>query len=74
MRCLNFSFPLPVENGQIAAVRIGDEATLKRVYKEADRVVLMPANSAYPPLTYVGEQINTIAIEGRAVGFTHWFY
>lgn len=63
-----------VENGQIAAVRIGDEATLKRVYKEEDRVVLMPANSAYPPLTYVGEQINTIAIEGRAVGFTHWFY
>ena len=61
-----------VENGQIAAVRIGEEATLKRVYKEADRVVLMPANSAYLPLTYVGEQINAIAIEGRAVGWTHW--
>lgn len=61
-----------VENGQIAAVRIGEEATLKRVYKEADRVVLMPANSAYLPLTYVGEQINAITIEGRAVGWTHW--
>ena len=61
-----------VENGQIAAVRIGEEATLKRVYKDADRVVLMPANSAYLPLTYVGEQINAIAIEGRAVGWVHW--
>ena len=63
-----------VENGQIAAVRIGEDATLKRVYKELDRITLMPANSAYPPLTYVGEQMNDIAIEGRAVGYTHWFF
>ena len=43
-----------VENGQIAAVRIDNEATLKRVYKYVDRIVLQPENRAYPPLTYVG--------------------
>ena len=40
-----------VENGQIAAVRIDNEATLKRVYKYVDRIVLQPENRAYPPLT-----------------------
>ena len=44
-----------VENGEIAAVRIGDDATLKRVYKFPDRVVLQAENRAYPPMTYVGE-------------------
>lgn len=61
-----------IENGEIAAVRIGDEATLKRVYKAEGQVTLMPANAAYPPLVFVGDQINTLSIEGKAVGWTHW--
>ena len=59
-----------VENGEIAAVLIGDEATLKRVYISADTVTLIPANQKYSPLVYSGEEINEIRILGKAVAFT----
>ena len=36
-----------VENGEIAAVRIDDEATLKHVYRYPDRLVLQPADRAH---------------------------
>lgn len=62
-----------VENGDIAAVRIGEEATLKRVYLDRECVVLAPANSKYPPRSYRGQELENIHIEGKAVGFTHWF-
>lgn len=61
-----------VENGEIAAVRIGDEATLKRVYYSGDTLTLMPANAAFAPMVYTGETLNEVKIEGRAVGWTHW--
>ena len=56
-------------NGEIAAVLIGEEATLKRVYKQPDAVTLMPENSEYSPLVYRREQMNEIRILGKAVGF-----
>ena len=59
-----------VENGEIAAVLIGDEATLKRVYVHPDKLVLSPANHNYEPFIYVGEEINNIRILGKAVAFT----
>ena len=62
-----------VENGEIAAVRIGDEATLKRVYYSGDTLTLMPANAAFAPMVYTGETLNEVHIEGKAVGYTHWF-
>lgn len=58
-----------VENGQIAAVRIGEEATLKRFYRQGDTVTLQAENPAYPPLVYQKEELNNITIEGRVVGF-----
>lgn len=63
-----------VENGQIAAVRIGGEATLKRVYYYPDegKIILQAANAAYAPLSYAGEELNEISIEGLLIGFTHW--
>ena len=63
-----------VENGQIAAVRIGSEATLKRVYyyPEEGKIILQAANAAYPPMSYSGEELNEISIEGLFIGFTHW--
>lgn len=41
-----------VENGEIAAVIIGDdsEAVLKRVYKSNGQIVLQPENSSYGPI------------------------
>lgn len=62
-----------VEDGEIAAVRIGGEATLKRVYYDGQSLTLMPANSSYRPKTYSGPELENIRIEGKAVGFTHWF-
>lgn len=60
-------------NGQIAAVRIDGEATLKKVFKYQDKVVLQPANVNYEPLVYMKEEINDLVIEGIATGFTHKF-
>lgn len=64
-----------VENGQIAAVRIDGEATLKRVFwdKGSQVLQLVPANSSYMPKVYSGQALESVHIEGRAVGFTHWF-
>lgn len=59
-----------VENGEIAAVRIEDEATLKRVKLMPDRIILEPANPLYDPLVYRGEEMNRVAILGKAVAFT----
>lgn len=62
-----------VENGEIAAVRIGDEATLKRVYLHSDYIELRPENSAYESIIRRREEMNDVHIEGKAVGYTHWF-
>ena len=61
-----------VENGEIAAVRIGEEATLKRVYYQNGTLTLMPANAAYAPMVYTGPELNNVQIAGKAVGWTHW--
>lgn len=62
-----------VENGEIAAVRIGDEATLKRVYLHPDYIELRPENPAYESIIRRREDMNDVQIEGKAMGFTHWF-
>lgn len=59
-----------VDNGEIAAVLIDNEATLKRVYVYSNKVVLQPENPKYEPFVYVGEEMNEIRIIGKAVGFT----
>ena len=60
-----------VENGEIAAVVVEGEATLKRVYyyPEEEKLVLSPENPAYEPLVFVGQELEDIRILGRAVAF-----
>lgn len=58
-----------VDNGEIAAVLIEREATLKRVYKQDGKLTLMPENSSYPPMVYTGIELNQIHIIGKAVAF-----
>lgn len=58
-----------VDNGEIAAVLIDDEATLKRVFDSADRVILQAENPKYEPLVYIGEEKNHVRILGKAVAF-----
>lgn len=59
-----------VENGEIAAVLIDEEATLKRVYLSNNTITLVACNPKYQPFVYTGEQLNQIRILGKAVGFT----
>lgn len=56
-----------VENGEIAAVAINDEATLKYFYQYGDTVVLRPANSNYKELIYKGKELDNLRILGKAV-------
>lgn len=61
-----------VENGEIAAVLIADtadvsEATLKRVYIYEDKIMLVAENPQYEPLVYVGGEMNSVRIIGKAV-------
>ena len=58
------------ENGQIAIVCVnGDQATCKRVMKQANGILLQPLNPAYEPTFYTAEQIQNlpITILGRVV-------
>lgn len=57
-----------VENGEIAAVRIGDEATLKRVFLHPDYIELRPLNPEYDSIIRRREEMSDIRIEGLAVG------
>ena len=59
-----------VENGEIAAVLIDGEATLKRVRLGPDSISLMPENPMYRPIILWGEEMNQIQILGKAVAFT----
>jgi len=58
-----------VENGEIAAVVIGDEATLKRVYKTAEGLMLVAENPAYQPMYFSGDELSQAYVLGKAIGF-----
>lgn len=58
-----------VDDGEIAAVLIDDEATLKRVYydQENNVIQLFAENPQYKTMRFVGEELNHIRILGKAV-------
>lgn len=60
-----------VNNGEIAAVIIEGDATLKRWYfdREAQKLMLVAENPAYPPLLFMGEELSRIRCLGRAICF-----
>lgn len=60
-----------VDNGDIAAVVIEDEATLKRVYydRENNLLQLVAENPRYKPFVYRGEELDHVRILGKAVYF-----
>jgi len=59
-----------VDNGQIAAVLIDEEATLKRVYKYPNMLVLRAENPSFEELVYQGQELDEIKILGLAVAFS----
>lgn len=60
-----------VENGQIGAVLIDGEATLKRVYyyPEKETLILKAENTKYDDFIYTNEELQQVKIIGKAVGF-----
>ena len=59
-----------VESGEIAAVLIDNDATLKRIRIFNDHISLEPENPQYRPIVLWGEDMNTVRILGKAIAFT----
>lgn len=60
-----------VSNGQIAAVLVEDEATLKRFYHSGTTVTLLAENPEIAPLVYAGEELEHLHVIGLAVATLH---
>ena len=58
-----------VDNGQIAAVLIDAEATLKHVYVSSSSIQLVAENPAYAPIVLTGEDAENARILGKAVAY-----
>ena len=58
-----------VDDGDIAAVLIGDETTLKKVKHYPNRLVLSPCNPMYNDIIFRDEELNDVRILGKAVWF-----
>lgn len=60
-----------VDNGQIAAVIIDNDVTLKRwyFYPDKKKLILQAENPSYEPFVFIGEELNNIRCLGRAVSF-----
>lgn len=55
-----------VDSGDIAVVAInGDDATLKRVIKKENALILQPENPAYETKIFIGEEMSAVDIRGR---------
>jgi repressor LexA len=50
-------------NGDIIVARVEDEATVKRFYREGDKIRLQPANQTMSPI-----YAKDVTIEGKAIG------
>ena len=64
-----------VELGEIAAVSINDEVTLKRVYyyPKDNRMVLNPSNPQHKPMMFFNEELENIRILGKVIAVQHFF-
>lgn len=60
-----------VENGEIAAVAIDDEATLKRFYRDESTgtITLVAENPAYAPMVFTAENQKNVYILEKAIAF-----
>lgn len=57
-----------VENGDIAVVIIDNEmATLKRILKKNDTLVLQPENNKYPAIIFTGSDLERVHIIGKVL-------
>lgn len=55
-------------DGEIIAAMVDDEATVKRLYREGDRIRLQPANSTMDPIYVHAHEARETMILGKVVG------
>ena len=55
-----------VEQGEVAVVRVGDEATVKKFYRIDDRIELHPANPDYSPMVF-DEDSDEVTVVGKVI-------
>ena len=60
-----------VEIGEIAAVLIDGDATLKHFYRDGDSVTLVSSNTKYKPMIYHKGDCDEFRILGKAVAYLH---
>jgi repressor LexA len=53
--------------GDMVAVRIDDEATVKRIFRDGNRIILQPSNSAFQPIILVDDG-KTVEVMGKVIG------
>ena len=52
------------ENGEIAVVLVnGNEATVKKVIKKENGIILQPINPAYDPMSYTNKEISKLPVK-----------
>lgn len=61
-----------VENGEIGAVIIDGEATLKKIYYNGEVITLVPCNDKYSPISFRKGQAD-VQIVGKAIGLRRRF-
>ena len=61
-----------LEQGDVAVIRVGDEATLKYFFKEENRIRLQPANTAYDPI-YLYED-DDMEVIGKVAGILREYH
>ncbi len=59
-----------LENGEIGAILIESEATLKKFYREGDTIVLQPENDMYKPIILTN---GNVKILGKLVAVLSMF-
>ncbi len=57
-----------VRDGEIAVVMVDGESTVKRFYRETDRIRLQPANDAMEPIYVEASEFREVDIIGQVVG------
>ncbi|MBN1754880.1 repressor LexA [bacterium] len=60
-----------VQNGEIAVVRLGDEALVKRLYKKNDHIELVSENPFYKPI--IIRNTDEITVVGKVTGVLRLF-
>lgn len=58
-----------IDDGRIAIVAVGEEATLKHVYRTRNGVTLVSDNPDYPPMPYIEDECDEIRIMGKPVAY-----